>query len=503
MAIEINGADETTVGPLREALKAAEKARALRFRSADDAPASPELPTLAGAGGKLLAVTEEEDGVEFVDPAVSGASAFTELSDAPSDYTGQSGKIPAVNEAEDGLEFIDPPIGGGGGAEDFTALGDAPSSYSGHGGKFVAVNAAEDGLEFVDEPSGGGGGLTYWTESSSTSSPNNTIHVAQLTPSDASSNVDLAITPKGTGSLLAQVPDNTTTGGSKRGLNATDWQRERNNATQVASGSNSAIGGGIRNKASGTSSTVAGGNTNTASGDYSAVGGGESNTAAATDSFVGGGKQNTTNGTYSTVSGGYSNTASGTGATIAGGSLCTASGNYSYATGSGCTASVDYAFVSGGNAQAAVQGKRAHAAGSFSTAGDAQIAEYVMRRITTDGSPGTLTANASSVGGTTNQVVLTNNSAVRMKGEVIARNGSTGDVKVWEIAATAKRGANAAATSLVGMPVVTAGDADASASAWDVAITADTTNGALAITVTGEAATNIRWVARLETVEVG
>ncbi len=43
----------------------------------------------------------------------------------------------------------------GGGA--FTDLSDAPSSYSGQGGKVVAVNSGATALEFVDAPSGGGG----------------------------------------------------------------------------------------------------------------------------------------------------------------------------------------------------------------------------------------------------------------------------------------------------------------------------------------------------------
>ena len=37
---------------------------------------------------------------------------FKALTDTPDDYAGQSGKVPAVKETEDGLEFIDPPSGG-------------------------------------------------------------------------------------------------------------------------------------------------------------------------------------------------------------------------------------------------------------------------------------------------------------------------------------------------------------------------------------------------------
>ncbi len=164
--IELNGADEPTVGPIREALKAAEKARALRFNSGDDAPASAELPTLEGSGGKLLAVTEEEDGIEFVDPPEGGgggggAESFTDLDDVPGAYSGQGGKLVAVKGDASGLEFIDPPEGGGGGggggAETFLELTDAPSSYSGQNGKFLRVNSGATALEFVEEPGGGGG----------------------------------------------------------------------------------------------------------------------------------------------------------------------------------------------------------------------------------------------------------------------------------------------------------------------------------------------------------
>lgn len=38
--------------------------------------------------------------------------------------------------------------------------------------------------------------------------------------------------------------------------------------------------------------------------------------------------------------------------------------------------------------------------------------------------------------------------------------------------------------------------------AWDVALTADTTNGSIKLNVTGEAAKTIRWVATIQTTEV-
>jgi len=56
-------------------------------------------------------------------------------------------------------------------------------------------------------------------------------------------------------------------------------------------------------------------------------------------------------------------------------------------------------------------------------------------------------------------------------------------------------------TSFIGVPSVIAMGEDRPA--WEVAVTADNTNDALVITVTGEADFTIRWVATVRTVEVG
>ncbi|HSG20442.1 MAG TPA: hypothetical protein VLA31_06695, partial [Burkholderiaceae bacterium] len=61
-----------------------------------------------------------------------------------------------------------------------------------------------------------------------------------------------------------------------------------------------------------------------------------------------------------------------------------------------------------------------------------------------------------------------------------------------------RREANAASTTLVAS-TVTAID---NTPGWTLALSADTTNGGLAITATGAAATDIRWVATVQTSEV-
>lgn len=105
-------------------------------------------------GGEFDVLDHRTGGFDF------NISAFNELSDTPSDYTGQSGKLVAVKATEDGVEFVDPATAG---VNEFTDLVDTPADYLGHAGKVVAVKATEDGLEFV--PSGGGGGLPYFMSS--------------------------------------------------------------------------------------------------------------------------------------------------------------------------------------------------------------------------------------------------------------------------------------------------------------------------------------------------
>jgi hypothetical protein len=87
--------------------------------------------------------------------------------------------------------------------------------------------------------------------------------VISITPNSNNITVDLVINPKGSGSLLANTPDNKTTGGNLRGVNALDLQLGRDNASQVSSGDYSALIGGFGNTASGEASIALGKYANT------------------------------------------------------------------------------------------------------------------------------------------------------------------------------------------------------------------------------------------------
>ena len=125
----------------------------------------------------------------------------------------------------------------------------------------------------------------------------------------------------------------------------------------------------------------------------------------------------------------------------------------------------------------------------------------VLARQTTDATATILTSNTSAAS-TTNQVILPNNSAYYFKGTVVAGVTGGGNTKGWTVEGVIKRGANAASTALVGTPTVLSSYGDAGATTWALTATADTTNGGLAITFTGQAGTTIRAVAQITTTEM-
>lgn len=354
-----------------------------------------------------------------------------------------------------------------------------------------------------------------------TASPNNTVNVAALQPKFLTANGDFALVPKGTGALLANVPTGTAVGGNKRGNWAVDWQVKRSTADQVASGVAAVIGGGNYNKSSSFDSTVAGGSFNSATGIATTVGGGSSNTASGNQSTVSGGSSNTASGTQSTISGGRSNQATVPYATVAGGQANFSTADYAFIGGGYFNiASGQYSTVLNGYYNLANAKNSIVVGGTYGTtrnivgyaafplhdspiatdSGVSQIGMLVLGCQTTDATPTVLRSNTSAASAT-NQLILADNSAVYIWGYVIANVTGGGDTKSWVLAATVKRGANAASTTVVGSNIILQHE-DAGASTWALAVAADTTNGGFAITVTGQASTTIRWVCNLETTEV-
>ena len=338
------------------------------------------------------------------------------------------------------------------------------------------------------------GGLTEFTELETTAAPNATIPVNSLTPVTATTNADIAIVPKGTGALLAAIPDNTATGGNKRGANSVDLQTTRNAAARVASGANSVVLGGTSNTAS-NSNTIAGGNSSTASGNQSvalingtasntsAIAIGSNVTASGGSSVSIGSDNNVASGDYA-VALGYNHTASGQG------SFCVGMGNI--ANGSRSTALGNSSHTFG------IFGRFAYASGQEGTSGDSQASKFVLHERTTNNTATTITSD-SAAAGTTNQVILSNQSAYRFKGSIVGKQSGSVNSAVWDIDGFIVRGANAAATTLNISNVTLVQNTPA----WGTpTLAADTTNGGLQVQVTGAAATNIQWTAVIDTTEV-
>jgi hypothetical protein len=281
------------------------------------------------------------------------------------------------------------------------------------------------------------------------------------------------------------------------------------------------VGGG-NNQATGAYSFIGGGgdagtaaNRNVASGDWSVVAGGKKNLASGQSSFIGAG------GDY--TSGVAGNTASGLASAVVAG-FANSNGSYGGFLGAGSSntiSAVDYAVLVGGNNQTVNAGYSAILGGQWGTArsivgnhvfpacnspiagaaGISQAALLVLGVQTTDATATVLRSNTSAASGT-NQVILPNNSAYYFRGEVIAGVTGGGNTKGWYIEGVIKRGAGVGTTALVGTPTVTSNYADAGASTWTIAVTADTTNGGLAVTFTGQASTTIRCVAQIRTTEM-
>jgi len=239
----------------------------------------------------------------------------------------------------------------------------------------------------------------------------------------------------------------------------------RSSAASVASGDNCFLAGD-NNRATGTSSTAVG----------------SSNTASNTSAFATG----------------HNNTASGS-RSIATGNSTTASGYAASSFGTVTVASGDYSQATGQNSNTYSTINRKSHGFHDTTTGVAQTSLFGLFTATTNATPKVLTVD-NTAAGSTNTILLQNNNAFGYKGMIVARQKtSEGTISaVWEIKGLIRRETNAGSTTLVDSVIETISNVSGLA----ISVAADTTVGALQITVTGLAATNIRWTATVDTVEV-
>jgi len=253
----------------------------------------------------------------------------------------------------------------------------------------------------------------------------------------------------------------------------------------IASGDD-AFAAGERNEATDHNS-VAMGFTSVASANFAIAMGYQA--AASGNNSVAIGTSITASAIQATSIGGENNTASGTRATALGGSTNYATGQESYAFGNRASAKEIGKYSYGG-----YFGFSGTFAGGFGVGGS-QGGMMILGAATTDATPTVLRTNTSAAG-STNQLVAFTDTCIMFSGTVVAMQNGAQDQGGWEIKGLLKN--DGGTTTLVSSNIQTFADGNG----WTVGLTADNTNNALAITCTGEAAHNIRWVANISTSEV-
>jgi hypothetical protein len=177
----------------------------------------------------------------------------------------------------------------------------------------------------------------------------------------------------------------------------------------------------------------------------------------------------------------------------------TASGTYSVCLGIDSTASGDKSLAMGIKSTTNVTSKFAYGSDLFSLAGSSQKGELVVGCVTTDATATRLRSDTNAYGAT-NQFILPNYGAFAFDGIIVARQQAADGTAsaAWKVEGLIRREAGAASTTLVASTVT----AISNVPVWTLALSADTTNGGLALTFTGASATDIRVVATLRSSEV-
>lgn len=197
-------------------------------------------------------------------------------------------------------------------------------------------------------------------------------------------------------------------------------------------------------------------------------------------------------------------TGNGTGAICVGTGATTNASNSSVALGRSATVSLsnDNSCAIGYLSKTDMKGEIAFGTGYFAEQGDIK-SSIILAWTTTTNTTATELGVGAATTSPTNRIILTADSSYIFDCDIIARNtGTDTESKAWNVKFAIRRGAAAANTSLIGSVTKTVIGSDADLTAWDITVTADTTNGRPKIEVTGEASKTIRWVANIRMTKV-
>lgn len=278
-------------------------------------------------------------------------------------------------------------------------------------------------------------------------------------------------------------------GSANKALGNFDHVAGSNNETRrgtLGAGQRNTIGGGrfnvIDSVTSPSSNTISGGEDHEVYGSFNVIGGGDNSTIgqAGTNSAYGviaGGLDNTVTALNAgTVGGGRGNSVTADYGTVVGGRDNTASGQYSTAGGYQAVARHDYG--------------TSYGASRFAANGDAQFSAVARKATTTDATPTAMQT-----------IAIPDDSTYVFSALIVARRTDADhESGGYRIEGVIDRNSGAGTTALVGTPVVTTIAEDTAA--FNASVAANAGSGGLAISVVGEAGKTIRWVAKVDLVEV-
>ena len=191
------------------------------------------------------------------------------------------------------------------------------------------------------------------------------------------------------------------------------------------------------------------------------------------------------------ASGGFSLSLGKDGSALASGSVVISAAG----TGYGTQASGVSSIALGDGTKTTQKGQISYASHRFASRGDGQGSLFTLYADTTDATATVLTTDNGTAGGA-NQIVAASDTCITFDGTITAMQNGAQAYASWRIEGLL---VNDGGTTTLANSATTVID---NQSSWVMALSADDTNNALAITCTGEASHNIRWVANIRTTQV-
>lgn len=361
---------------------------------------------------------------------------------------------------------------------------------------------------------GFGGDANFTYDSTATALQVDNLSLDGNTLSATDTDGSIVLSPNGNGAIQVDTSGNT------RGKLALDLQVNRTAATEVASGDYSFVRG-EECTASGDFSSASG-VISDASGLYAYANGIE--TSAAGGWSFSSGIHTVASGFFSIASGYYSEASGSYGLahgrnalasgvhSVAIGDTATASGEEALAIGPGATATAPNAMALGVNASAggtnsiafgrgAITNKssqHAHSSALFDgISGSAQVSRLVMICLTPNATAKAMTLAATLAG---TPLTIPTDTAWDVMIRIVATQQGMANIKRFDRSCIAVN--DGGTINLSGVDTIGTDQTIGSPGSWSVALSADNTNNALKVEVTGAASTDIRWVASVEVVEV-